>query len=139
MTFDPMQNRIQTRNLMADELAALKAAKHGWQYQSSEIGGKSYWRDMDCTPEWHCGTVYRAKPAPAPTITCNGVTVPEPEREALPYGAHYWVPHLLADGMRMEMVWRDDHHDRLWLSCGLVHRSSAAAIVHAQAMIKGAV
>ena len=68
MTFDPTQNRIRTDLLAAYELAALKAAKHGWEYLY-QANGVDEWIDMPDTPSWHCGTIYRAKPAPAHTIT----------------------------------------------------------------------
>ncbi len=58
-SWTPETNRIQTMHLTADELAALKAAKHGWlavRYNGTGL-------DI-APPAWHSTVVYRAKPAP---------------------------------------------------------------------------
>jgi len=60
--FDPTQNRVQTCLLTADELAALKAAKHGWEFWCADKWINS------TGPSWQTPDfVYRAKPAPAPS------------------------------------------------------------------------
>lgn len=128
MTFDPEQNRIQTCLLTEDERDVLKAAKHGWQRYR---GGM--WYEAE-TPSWDSTGIYRAKPAPALTITVNGIEVPEPVREGLGTNEEYWV----ADPTFTPLYKR--HWDNLpaefrWLNSGLIHRTEAAADAHASAML----
>jgi len=130
VTFDPTQNRVPTCLLTADELAALKAAKHG-----VECLGSSKWFDAN-TPTWAPNSVYRAKPAPRPTIICNGVEVPEPVREALATGTMYWLAAPFSQKWAIYMNWRGDGDDMHRLTTGQVHLSEADAVAHAKAMAK---
>ena len=131
MIFDPAQNRVQTCLLTADELATLKAAKHGWEVCSAS--NRWIWEDMP-HPLWHGENIYRAKPAPAPTIMVNGIAVPEPVREALADGTKYWLPIPHYDKPRGFNIWASDQEDMRLLSLGLIHLTEAAAITHARAM-----
>ena len=131
MTFDPEQNRIQTGLLTADERAALEAAKHGWlrlQYSSK------VWVEAS-TPVWDQYNIYRAKPAPAPTIIVNGIEVPEPVREELEKGCRYWLANPTSPYLYSGLWWGGNDIDRRWLSRGLIHLTEAAAVEHAKAML----
>jgi len=130
VTFDPTQNRVPTCLLTADELAALKAAKHG-----VECFGSSKWFDAN-TPTWAPNSVYRAKPAPRPTIICNGVEVPEPVREALEQHQAYWFASPLTEMWFQRSEWTGDYMDKRLLARGLIHLSEADAASHAKAMVK---
>lgn len=133
----PETNRVPTCLLTADELAALKAAKHGWEYMD---GGSLEWtKTAHDTPAWGEYTVYRAKPAPAPTlsITVNGVTnaVPEPVTEELRDDDTYWLADPTDTALAVEVLWNDDETDVLWLKRGLIHGTYNAARAHAMAMV----
>ena len=129
MTFDPEQNRIPTGLLTADERAALGAAKHGWQrFQNSR------WLEV-LAPLWDADAIYRAKPAPTPTIIVNGIEVPEPVREALEVGQGYWVADVITTELSLSIRWYGDKNDRERLDRGLIHLTEAAAIAHAKAML----
>lgn len=129
MTFDPEQNRIPTGFLTQDELAALRAAKHGWvRYIFGD------WVDTP-TPIFSEGVIYRAKPAPAPTILVNGIEVPEPVREALRLDQTYWVANLPSANLAWNISWSNDAYDIRALNRGLIHLTEAAAVAHAKAML----
>ena len=129
MTFDPEQNRIQTGLLTDEELNALMAAKHG-----HEIFSCARWTDCP-NPEFTASSIYRAKPAPAPTIIVNGIEVPEPVREELENGQLYWLVFPVGEELSMEATWYDEatHHTRL--NRGLIHLTEDAAVAHAKAML----
>ena len=133
--FDPTQNRVPTCLLTADELAALKAAEHGWDYWANI---EQEWRDTP-EPAFQRGTIYRAKPAPAPTlsITVNGVTnvVAAPVTEALVYEDLYWLPFPSNPSWAFRAMWMDRPADVERLKRGLIHRTEAAASAHAMAMV----
>ena len=129
MTFDPEQNRIPTILLTAEERAALGAAKHGWKkYRANG------WFEVS-TPIWSSDNIYRAKPAPAPTIIVNGIEVPEPVREELKIGQRYWAISLTCDGLVINALWSNDTIDLRRLTRGLIHLNEAAAVAHAKAML----
>jgi len=130
MTFDPTQNRVPTCLLTVDELAALKAAKHG-----VECFGSSKWFDANI-PSWAANSIYRAKPAPRPTIICNGVEVPEPVRETLPIGVQIFIASPLTDPWFQRSTWTGDYMDKRLLARGLIHLTEADAVSHAKAMAK---
>jgi len=129
MTFDPEQNRILAGLLTEDERDVLRAAKHGWERFQNGI-----WRDCPA-PVWHSGTVYRAKPAPKPTIIVNDIEVPEPVREALVKRQQYWVVDLGTQNMATDITWNNDDFDRRQLERGLIHPTESAAVAHAKAML----
>lgn len=130
----PETNRIQTMHLTGDELARLKAAKHGW-IMTRGAGG---WYPEDA-PIWLWGAVYRAKPAPAPTlsITVNGVTnvVASPVTEALADGQSYWSAQTEFEEFSDWHVWKGTPMNLRHLERGLVHTSRPAARAHAMAMV----
>lgn len=129
MTFDPEQNRIQTGLLTEDERVALQAAKHGWhKYRDGN------WKDVG-SPVWFQDDIYRAKPAPAPTIIVNGIEVPEPVREALRLDQTYWVADLPSANLAWDRSWSNDAYDIRALNHGLIHLNEAAAVAHAKAML----
>ena len=129
MTFDPEQNRIQTGLLTKDERAALETAKHGWQrYRGGD------WYEVD-TPSWDLTGIYRAKPAPAPTIIVNGIKVPEPVREALEVGQRYWFASVTAVHLSVGLTWSGGSCDTIVLNRGLIHLTEHAAADHAKAML----
>lgn len=134
MDWTPETNRVPTCLLTADELAALKAAKHGWLYTSDGIGW--FESDGDGFSYHH---VYRANPAPALTlsITVNGVTnvVAAGVTEALEMDAPYWLADTLAERFGERYNWGEEKLDHMYLSRGLVHRTEAAARAHAMAMV----
>jgi len=138
MTFDPTQNRVPTYMLTADELAALKAAKHGLLFWNNSTKA---WQDNVTTDAYlYPGEIYRAKPAPAPTlsITVGGVTnvVAAPVTEALKDGTRYWVVEPTSPQWAYELPWNYDATDHRNLSRGLIHLTEAAAVSHAKAMAK---
>ena len=129
MTFDPEQNRIPTGLLTEGELAALMAAKHGWvRYAFGD------WLDTT-TPMFSELVIYRAKPAPAPTIIVNGIEVPEPVREALEVGQRYWLADPTSITFHKKTYWGDDDIDIRILNRGLIHLTEEAAVAHAKAML----
>ena len=129
MTFDPEQNRIPSGFLTEDELAALRTAKHGWvRYIFGD------WVDTP-TPIFSEGVIYRAKPAPAPTILVNGIEVPEPVRKALKKGQKYFISDVAAEKLRFPSCWDGDVLDLKCLNRGLIHLTEAAAVAHAKAML----
>ena len=132
MTFDPEQNRIPTGLLTEDERAALGAAKHGWQRYHD---GRWWESTPPLWAPWAADAVYRAKPAPAPTILVNGIEVPEPVRKALEKGCRYWMANPTSPYLYSELCWGGDDTDRRWLSRGLIHLTEAAAVAHAKAML----
>ena len=129
MTFDPEQNRVPTGLLTADERAALEGAKYGWQ--KYRYGN---WKDVG-SPVWFQEDIYRAKPAPAPTIIVNGIEVPEPVWEALEVGQGYWVADVITTELSLSIRWYGDKNDRERLDRGLIHLTESAAIAHAKAML----
>jgi hypothetical protein len=131
MTFDPEQNRIQMGLLTADERAALKDVKQGWQ---RFLYNKKVWVETS-TPVWDPDGIYRAKPAPAPTIIVNGIEVPEPVREELEVGRKYWLATTSGPELSIELIWRDHPFHRTRLNRGLIHLTEAAAVEHTKAMI----
>ena len=130
MTFDPEQNRIQMGLLTADERAALEAAKHGW-----ECFVDGHWWEAYAPLIWSVNTIYRAKPAPAPTIIVKGIEVPEPVREALEVGQGYWVADVITTELSLSIRWYGDKNDRERLDRGLIHLTEEAAVAHAKAML----
>lgn len=135
MTFDPTQNRVQTCLLTADEHRNLNAA--------IKLNGGEYYHNGQWVAKhddylWS-GSIYRAKPAPAPTlsITVNGVTnvVAAGVTEALAQHQVYWVP--CPSSARKVDFWHwtntDDCQRRL--REGLIHTSEAAARAHAMAIV----
>ena len=129
MTFDPEQNRIPAGLLTAYERAALGAAKHGWQrFQNSR------WLEV-LAPLWDADAIYRAKPAPTPTIIVNGIEVPEPVREALKKGQEHWVADGEARKFSFFSMWSGDAFDQRRLKRGLIHLTEEAAVAHAKAML----
>ena len=135
MTFDPTQNRVRTDLLTEDELVALKAAEHGWLVRTYDCK----WVDAVPEPSWYSEETYRAKPAPAPTlsITVNGVTnvVVAPETEKPEYGKKYYVAAPLNDKWFTWNPWDDDADDNFYLSRRVIHLTEAAARAHAIAMV----
>lgn len=129
MTFDPEQNRIPTGLLTDEERAALKDVKHGWQWYHY---GR-WWESL--APSWEANTIYRARPAPAPTILVNGIEVPEPVREALRLDQTYWVADLPSANLAWDRSWSNDAYDSRVLNRGMVHLTEAAAVAHAKAML----
>ena len=129
MTFDPEQNRIQTGLLTDEERAALGAAKFGWQRYR---GGM--WYETE-TPSWDLTGIYRAKPAPAPTIIVNGIEVPEPVREALEVEQRYWFASVTSVHLSVGITWSGGGCDTILLKRGLIHLTEAAAVAHAKAML----
>ena len=129
MTFDPEQNRIPTGLLTADERAVLGAAKHGWQ----RFLNGHWWESL--APLWEANAIYRAKPAPAPTIIVNGIKVPEPVREALRIGQRYWATSLTCGGLAINALWSNDPIDQRRFKYGLIHLTEEAAVAHAKAML----
>lgn len=136
MTFDPTQNRVPTCLLTADELAALKAAKHGWEYHN---GGNDWRIKTGGDDHLYADTVYRAKPAPAPTlsITVNGVTnVVAAGVTDVRNGQKYWVVCLNVPEFCTQNIWDGlTAITKEWLERGLIHTSEAAARAHAMAMV----
>jgi len=130
MTFDLTQNRIRTDLLTAEELAAMKAAKHGWEMIYYDMT----WKDVP-DPAWIPDYIYRAKPAPRPTIICNGVEVPEPVR-GIEKDGEYWIALPDHEDWACSMVWANDACDRLMQQRGLIHLTEADAVSHAKAMAK---
>ena len=134
MTFDPTQNRVPTCLLTADELAALSTAM-------KDNGGEKYhfgeWREHSNPYGWE--DIYRAKPAPAPTlsITVNGVTnvVAAPVTEKPEHGTKYYVAAPLNDKWFTWNSWDDDADDNFYLSRRVIHLTEAAARAHAMAMV----
>ena len=128
----PETNRIMNGLLTADERKALEAAEHGWL-----IFGNGYW--SSCEYPIHAERIYRAKPAPAPTlsITVNGVTnvVAAPVTEALKQRAYYWMPNPLIGHLTAAATWDDDDVDRERMKRGLIHITEAAARAHAMALV----
>lgn len=62
----PETNRIHTDMLTPDERIALGAAKHGWLFWNDSAKA---WQDKITNDAYlYPGSVYRAKPAPAPTL-----------------------------------------------------------------------
>ena len=131
MTFDPEQNHIQTNLLTSDERAALKDAKYGWQ---RFLNNKKVWVETS-VPMWDPDGIYRAKPAPAPTILVNGIEVPEPVREALYDGQAYWLAITYGQDLSVGLIWRDYPIHFACLNRGLIHLTESAAVAHAKAML----
>lgn len=71
------------------------------------------------------------------TLTINGVTFPEPMREAPPLMTHYFIVDLGWAGRAgyVMHVWRGDQTDLLMLSHGLCHSTKEAAELHAKALL----
>lgn len=129
MTFDPEQNRIPTGLLTDEELNALMATKHG-----HEIFSCARWTDCP-NPEFTASFIYRAKPAPAPTIIVNGIEVPEPVREGMEEGQAYFAPDVYTEKLCYLNRWGGDTYDLMRLNRGLIHLTKAAAVEHAKAML----
>lgn len=68
-------------------------------------------------------------------ITVNGVAVPEPLREAPPYGTTVWATSLAVEGEASELTYRIWPVYQLLLERGLLHLTEEAAIKHARALI----
>lgn len=130
----PENNRIQTMHLTTDEHMSLDAAiKANGGLIVSSAGVEDLGR---ANPSWHPTAIYRAKPAPSPTIICNGVEVPEPVREALEVGTKYYVASTLSENWFIWNLWDGDEVDLFYLGRGLTHLTEAAAVSHAKAMAK---
>ena len=136
MPWTPETNRIQTWHLKPTEISALADAKHGLLVWNDATG----WQDLVGYPFWAGKDTYRAKPAPAPTlsITVNGVTnvVAAGVTEALAYGQTYWVVCLNVPEFCTQNIWRGiTDFTKEWLERGLVHLTEAAARAHAMALV----
>lgn len=96
----PETNRIPTRLLTPEELAALKAAEHGW-----EVFDDTTWSPI-FNPFWHLTSTYRAKPAPKRIVTWHNV---------YPEGVvHYETSREIADknaGSRRTCVYRIERNE----------------------------
>lgn len=91
------------------------------------------WADMVCEPGWNENTEYRIKPK---TIRIGDIDVPEPVREALKSGEHYYVVTIA--GTRLSathMVYVGYEYEKGWLSRGLIHLTREDAELHANALI----
>ncbi len=135
MDWTPETNRIQTWHLKPTEIAALADAKHGLLVWDDAKG----WQDLVGYPFWAGKDIYRAKPAPAPTlsITVNGVTnvVAAPVTERLAHKQAYWLASPHRYSWTLPTYWMSDPVDLICLSRGLIHTSEAAARAHAMAMV----
>lgn len=131
MTFDPEQNRIPTGLLTADERAALGAAKHGWEICTKD----RRWVHSPIAILEIDDAIYRAKPAPAPTIIVNGIEVPEPVREALEEGCKYWLADVAHPQLTSVACWGGYTSEHTALDRGLIHLTEEAAVAHAKAML----
>lgn len=139
MDWTPETNRVPTCLLTADELAAMKAAKHGWEFwNTTEQDWSNPLSDWDGT-YFYPQSIYRAKPAPAPTlsITVNGVTnvVAAPVTEKPEDGDDYFCPAPCFNDYVLSSHWISDQVDYARLNRGLIHLSETAARAHAMAMV----
>lgn len=131
--FDPTENRIQTMHLTDEERAILEAAI------SANGGEFSYWirpfAPLNGKTSWLPEYIYRAKPAPRPTIICNGVEVPEPVRPGADQFQTYFFASPLTEPWFQRSEWTGDYMDKRLLARGLIHLTEADAVAHARAMV----
>ena len=78
---------------------------------------------------------YRIKPEEPKTIKVNGFDVSEPMRETPAEDTRYYLTSIHSVNYYEWAVWCGDVHDAQWLSRGILHSTSEAAIAHAKAML----
>jgi hypothetical protein len=88
--------------------------------------------DRTSTPAFHDNHTFRIKPK---TININGYEVPEPCREPLHYGEHYWCVCLEFGSFVLEHEWDCGAIDLNLLKRGLIHKTKEAGTAHAKALL----
>ena len=96
------------------------------------------WKPCEGLLSWNTAIKYRRKTI---TIHINGFEVPEPCREPLEAGTHYYMPDLVGSvddlngGGWFGSEWGDDDIDHTRLKAGIVHLTKEAADMHAKALL----
>ena len=90
------------------------------------------WTPLDNHPEWNSHAKYRRKPR---TITINGYEVPEPVREPLDVGDHYWTFSPFTSTGVYRSTWHNFDVDRCAMINGFIHLTEEAALAHAEALL----
>ncbi len=68
------------------------------------------------------------------TININGFEVPEPVREPLKEDENFWLTNVDGHPGFLLMKWDNTKSQNFWLSKGMIHRSEAAAVLHAKSL-----
>ena len=125
----------------------LPSSWHRWEYRGENVAGLQ--------PPWYAASPKRRAPSviedrvstgfygeyyfqavpTVPLLQVNGIWFPEPQREPLGMGQHYFFPAPASSSQYGQAVWDDDEHDNRWLTSGLIHLTAEAATSHARAML----
>ena len=68
-------------------------------------------------------------------IYIGNVEIPAPLRMAPEFGEEYWVVDIASPEGAFVETWTGDEIETTWLNDGLVHKSHAKAVLHANALI----
>ena len=96
-----------------------------------EVGDGDVWNTCKGEPTWFA-ECYRIKPR---AICIGEIGVPEPVKEPLICGTHYYAADTSDEDFYMTLTWDDDVVDFMLKDRGLVHLTSEAAELHAKALI----
>lgn len=92
---------------------------------------------LDLSPEYiNALSPYRLAPEPPRRITVNGIDVPAPETEALKLGEQYFEARPSHVEWTRSHSWDGGDFDVHVLHRGLIHKTEAAAVAHAKAMVR---
>ena len=69
------------------------------------------------------------------TIRIGNTDVPEPLRVAPEFKEEYWVVDIASPEGAFVETWEGDEIETTWLKDGLIHKSHAKAVLHANALI----
>ena len=100
-----------------------------WEFIYPNISG---WQPLKDNPSWSHLLEYRRK---VKTIRIGNYDVPEPLRIAPEIGTTYFYPAFTNASKVYSYSFTNDHSDNRILDRGMMHLTSAAAELHAKALI----
>lgn len=100
-----------------------------WEYMHEISNG---WQPLSYNPTWNHTVIYRRK---VKTIRIGEYDVPEPLRIAPEIGTTYFYPAFTNASKVYSYSFTNDHSDNRILDRGMMHLTSAAAELHAKALI----
>jgi len=89
------------------------------------------WSSLEAHPRWLYDVEYRRKRR---TISINGIEVPEPVREPLEEGQHFYLVDFFGK-LSTHWIWAGDAVDFKWLKLGMIHLTQEAAEIHCKALL----
>jgi hypothetical protein len=124
-------------DLMATYAQIAQTNNEPWRYFQYRLNSNSEWFNCFKPIGFFFERDYRLKPK---TIRIGEYDVPEPVREPLKQGAHYYMPQLIDHYEAEIYLYEEDKWDNVGidyrrLNKGLIHLDRESAELHAQALI----